>query len=103
MLALEHSSRAMPPVMRPGENSMAITGEAITAIVASEAGIDPAKLDPAATLAQLDISSIDVASALFELEDRFGIEVDPANIAPDSTLAQFIAHVQAIAEASDKP
>jgi acyl carrier protein len=81
---------------------MAITGEAITAIVASEAGIDPAKLDPASTLAQLDIGSIDMVSALFELEDRFGIEVDPATIAPDSTLSQFIAHIQAIAEASGK-
>jgi acyl carrier protein len=82
---------------------MTIPAEAIMSVVASEAGIDPARLDSTATLLELDIGSLDVASAVFELEDRFGIEVDPARIAPDWTLGEFVAHIQAIDEVPVKP
>jgi acyl carrier protein len=79
---------------------MAISADEVLAVVASEAGIDPAKLDPSATLRALDIGSLDLASAVFEIEDKFGIEIDPAEIPSDFTLAQLVAHIQAIA---DKP
>ena len=55
---------------------MAMTADDVLAIVATEAGVDPAALRPDATLADLDISSLDVVSVLFELEDRYGVEVD---------------------------
>ena len=77
---------------------MAISAEDITGIVAAESGIDASKLLPDATLASLDISSLDVVSVMFELEDRYGISIDPEAITPDFTVAGFIAHVQVIGQ-----
>ena len=82
---------------------MAISADAILAVIASEAGLDPARLAPEATLQDLDISSIDLVSAVFELEDRFGIAIEPEAIKPDFTVAQLVAHIQEIAEAPAKP
>jgi acyl carrier protein len=82
---------------------MTIPGDAILSVIAAESGIPQDKLDPASTLQALDIGSLDIASAIFELEDRFGIEVDPDKISPEFTLTQFIAHVQGIAETAAKP
>jgi len=81
---------------------MAISAEAIKSVIAAEAGIDETKLDPAQTLKDLDISSLDIASAVFELEDRFGIEIDPDKIDPEFTVTQFIEYVQGI-EVPAKP
>ena len=75
---------------------MAMTADDVLAIVASEAGVDAAALKPDATLANLDISSLDVVSVLFELEDRYGVEVDPESIPPTSTISQFVDHVLSI-------
>lgn len=77
---------------------MAVSAEAIRSIIAAEAGLDEAALRPDATLAELDIGSIDVASALFALEDQFGIEVEPDAIDPASTISEFIDHVLSLPE-----
>ena len=78
---------------------MAISAEEIRSVIAAEAGMDEALLTPEATLATLDINSLDMASVAFELEDRFGVELDPETIAPESTIAEFIGHVQSLAPA----
>jgi len=77
---------------------MAMTAEDVLSIIAAESGVDRAALKPEATLVDLDISSIDVASVVFELEDRFGVAIEPENIAPDFTIADFVDHIVSLAK-----
>ena len=72
---------------------MVLTADAVIEIVAKEAGIDPAALHRDATLAGLDIGSLDVVSAAFEIEDRFGVVLEPETIQPDWTVGQLVDHV----------
>lgn len=72
---------------------MPISANDIKAIIAAEAGRDVADLKPDQTLIDLDISSLDVVSALFVLEDEYGIEIEPDAIAPTATISDFIEHV----------
>ena len=62
----------------------------ILAIIAAEAGIDPAKLQPTATLASLNIASLDVMSVLFAVEDKYGVEIAPEDVTSSETLGQFV-------------
>lgn len=77
---------------------MAVPNERILSIIAAEAGVDQAALHPGATLEELDISSLDVASALFVLEDELGIEIDPASITPASTVRELVDRIADLAE-----
>ncbi len=69
---------------------MAATAEAVLEIIANEAGIDRAGLRPDASFAQLDIGSLDFASALFMLEDRFDITIDPEQLSLESTVQDLV-------------
>ncbi|WP_419826363.1 acyl carrier protein [Sphingomonas sp.] len=62
----------------------------VLAIISEEARIDPAKLEPSATLASLGIASLDVVSVLFAVEDRFGVEVPVEALGSAETLDQFV-------------
>ncbi len=66
-------------------------------IIAAEAGLDGATLRPEATFEELDISSLDIASAVFALEDELGVEIDPSSIPPTSTIGDFIERITALA------
>lgn len=70
-----------------------MTEQDIIALLAQESGLLPEKLQPDATLATLDISSLDLVSMLFELEDRFGIEIQPEDIPPDTTFRELIDRI----------
>lgn len=72
---------------------MTVAAEAVLAVIAEESGLALDDLRPDATLEQLDIGSIDVASALFAIEDQFGVVVDPDELRPDSTISEVIALV----------
>ncbi|HKR90859.1 acyl carrier protein [Novosphingobium sp.] len=72
-----------------------MTNEEIVSLISKETGLPPDKLLPEATLATLDISSLDLVSLLFELEDQFGIEIQPEDIPRDSTLQQLIDRITA--------
>lgn len=53
----------------------------ILAIIASEAHVEPAKVQPTATLRDLEISSLEVIEIAFAIEERFGVTLpdrDPA-------------------------
>jgi acyl carrier protein len=76
---------------------MAVTADEVLDIIAAEAKLDRAALKPEATLTDLEISSIDVVSVVFELEDRFGLEIEPESIEPTFTIAQFTNHIVSLA------
>jgi acyl carrier protein len=69
---------------------MDITPQAIIETIGEEAGIAPEKLIPEATLASLDIASLDMVSALFSIEDKFGVDVQPEDAAGATTLQELV-------------
>ncbi|MCB2078140.1 MAG: acyl carrier protein [Novosphingobium sp.] len=77
---------------------MTVTAQAILSTIAAEAGLDEEALKPDATLEELDISSLDLASAVFALEDNFGIEVEPSDIDRSFTVSRLIDHVMSLAD-----
>ncbi|WP_313439051.1 acyl carrier protein [Novosphingobium sp.] len=76
---------------------MTVSTDAILGVIAEESGLDPAALRPDATFEQLDIGSLDVASTLFAIEDKFGVEIDPDQLNPASTIAEFVNLVRQLA------
>lgn len=62
----------------------------IIAIISEEARIDEAKLTSDATLASLDIASLDVVSVLFAIEDKYGVEIPVEAMNSAETLGQFV-------------
>ena len=78
---------------------MAVSRDEVVAVLAEESGLDPAKIRPEATFEELDIGSIDVASTLFAIEDKFGVVVEPDQLDPASTVTQFVDLVLRLADA----
>ncbi len=72
---------------------MPVSADEIKAIIAAEAGRDIADLKPDLTLSDLDISSLDLVSALFAIEDEYGVALEPDDIAPTATVSELIEHV----------
>lgn len=70
-----------------------MTYEDILALIAQETGLATEQLQPDATLATLDISSIDVVSMVFELEDRYGVEIQPEELTREMTLRELFARI----------
>ncbi len=69
---------------------MALDRESVMEIIASESGIEREKLREDAKLADLDISSIDLASAIFTIEEKLGVVIEPDDIPRDATLGELI-------------
>ena len=76
-----------------------INDEEILALIAQETGLPRQDLDMDAPLATLDISSIDMVSLLFEVEDRYGVKIEPDQIAPEMTLGQLVRRIRDKTEA----
>lgn len=70
-----------------------MTHDDIIALIAKETGLPAERLHPDATLATLDISSLDLVSMLFELEDRYGVEVQPEELTREMTLRQLFERI----------
>lgn len=70
-----------------------MTCDEILALVARETRLPLEMLRPEATIATLDISSIDIVSMLFELEDRYGIEIQPEELSREMTLRQLFERI----------
>ncbi len=75
---------------------MLVTPEAVLATVAQEAGLDPGKVKPETVIASLDITSLDLVSILFSLEEQFGIEIQPEDVLQSWTVAEFYQYVAAL-------
>ncbi|MGC1304701.1 MAG: phosphopantetheine-binding protein [Caulobacteraceae bacterium] len=69
---------------------MAVTADQVLDVISKEVPIDREKLDPAATLAQLDIASLDMITVTFALEDQFGVVVEQSDFADTKTVQDFI-------------
>ena len=78
---------------------MAITTDEVLDVVSKEASVDRSLLKPEATLESLGIASIDVVSIVFELEDRFGLIVQPEDFGEAKTLQDVVDVVIAKSEA----
>ena len=61
----------------------------IIEIIAEEARIEPDRLLPDATLASLGIGSLDMVSALFAIEDKFGVEIELEALSDVTTVDQL--------------
>ena len=59
-------------------------------LIAKEAIIDRATLTRDATLDDLGISSLDVISMLFELEERWGVCIEEADMPPMTMLGEMV-------------
>ncbi|EJL35098.1 acyl carrier protein [Novosphingobium sp. AP12] len=70
-----------------------MTYDDIIALIAKETGLPAERLVPDATLATLDIASLDLVSLLFELEDRYGVEIQPEELSRETTLRQLLERI----------
>ncbi len=79
---------------------MAVTADQVLDLIAKEVPTDRARLDPAASLDELDIASLDMISVTFALEDQFGVVVEQTDFAHAKTLQDFVDVVLAKANAA---
>jgi acyl carrier protein len=68
---------------------MKITEDELFDLIVKEAIIDRAKLTRDAKMADLGVSSIDVVTMLFELEERYGVIIETGDIPQAETLGEF--------------
>lgn len=69
---------------------MKATESELLDLIAKEAIIDREKLTRDATLEDLGISSLDVISMLFELEERYGVAIEEGDMPQMSTLGEMV-------------
>jgi acyl carrier protein len=69
---------------------MTITESELLDLIAQEAIIDREKLVRTATLEDLGISSLDVISMLFELEEKYGVVIEEADMPQVTTLGEMV-------------
>ncbi|MBL3595601.1 acyl carrier protein [Rhodovulum sulfidophilum] len=67
----------------------------LTAGIARFTRQDPAAIRPDSALVDLGLQSIDAVLLSGEVEDHFGIELDPATIFEHDTLASFASDITA--------
>ena len=88
----QDARQAGPPPAFPEDPRVA----EILAIIAKEASVDVAILRPEATIEELGLASLDIVQAIFELENRFKVEIpvvaDRAG-AEFVTVGDLVAHV----------
>lgn len=69
---------------------MKATESELLDMLSAEAILDRARLVREATLADLGISSIDVISLLFELEEKFGVVIEEGEMPEMSTVGEMM-------------
>ena len=75
--------------------------EELIEIIAEEALVDRAKLDPNATLEDIGLDSVDLVSVVFAIEEKYGIEIAEDAFSRSDTLAQLLAKIEALIAAKD--
>jgi len=69
---------------------MKATQDELLDLIAKEAIIDREKLTREATLEDLGISSLDVISMLFELEEKYGVVIEEGDMPQMTTLGEMV-------------
>ena len=69
---------------------MKVTEAALLDMIAEEAIIDRKTLAREATLSDLGISSLDVITLLFELEEKFGVVIEESDMPAMTTLGEMV-------------
>jgi acyl carrier protein len=69
---------------------MTVTEPELLDLISEEAIIDREKLTREATLGDLGISSLDVITMLFELEERYGVVIEEADMPKMETLGEMV-------------
>lgn len=59
-------------------------------VISKEAFVERARLTRDATLADLGISSLDVITMLFEVEERWGVLIEEGEMPPMQTLGDMV-------------
>ena len=72
---------------------MDITSEIVLQIIADESGKNRLALVPEAKLTDLDVSSLDLVSTVFTIEDKFGVIIEPSDIPGDATLGELVEFI----------
>ena len=73
--------------------------EELIDIIAEEALMDRAKLDPAAKLEDIGLDSVDLVSVIFAIEEKYGIEVAEDAFSRADTLGVVLQKVDALIDA----
>jgi acyl carrier protein len=69
---------------------MKATEDELLALISQEAIIDRDKLTREATLGDLGISSLDVITTLFELEERYGVVIEEGDMPQMTSLGEML-------------
>ena len=69
---------------------MSATESELLDILSEEAIIDRSRLVREATLGDLGVSSLDLITLLFELEERYGVVIEEGDMPKVSTLGEMI-------------
>jgi acyl carrier protein len=69
---------------------MKITEDELLNLIAEEAIVDRQKLVREATLGDLGISSLDVITLLFQLEESYGVVIEEGDMPTMSTLGEMV-------------
>ena len=80
---------------------MKITESELLDMLAEEAILDRQRLTRDARLDELGVSSIDVISLLFELEERTGVVIEEGDMPKMETLGEMVDHLLAKIAASE--
>lgn len=72
---------------------MKVTEAQLLDMIAEEAIIDRATLKREATLGDLGISSLDVITLLFELEEKFGVVIEEGDMPAMTTLGEMVDYL----------
>ena len=68
---------------------MSLTEDALLDLIAKEALVERDKLVRDAALADLGVSSLDLITLLFELEERYNVVVEEAELEPMTTVGEL--------------
>lgn len=70
-------------------------------IIAEEALIDRSKLAPDAKLEDIGLDSVDLVSAVFAIEEKYGVEIAEDAFDRSDTLGEVLAKIDALIDAKE--
>jgi acyl carrier protein len=81
------------------ETAMPGHEEELKDIIAEEALMDRAKLDPSAKLEDIGLDSVDLVSVVFAIEEKYGIEISEDAFTRTDTLGTVLQKIEALIDA----